>query len=147
MFYRDLLIEHNVIINAHLHGITVGETIGLTIRNNTLVHDALAGMQERGGELHIPRINVRKSAQDVQILRNVTAAIEGQNGQSDWTVAQNLLVQDRRRLKPGYYGAVFAAASPDRSDRLDAFAPLPGGPLDGTGIGAERLQSPYPAPP
>lgn len=29
MFYRDIVIEENVILNAHQHGITVGETDGL----------------------------------------------------------------------------------------------------------------------
>ena len=47
MYYRDVLIEQNVIINAHLHGISLGETDGLTIRNNTLIHNtsSRAGQQ------------------------------------------------------------------------------------------------------
>lgn len=36
MYYQNVLIENNTIINHHLHGITIGETEGLTIRGNTL---------------------------------------------------------------------------------------------------------------
>ena len=39
MFYQNILIENNVIYNAHAHGITVGETDGLTIRNNTILYN------------------------------------------------------------------------------------------------------------
>ena len=35
MYYQNVLIENNIIYNAHTHGITVGETIGLTIDHNT----------------------------------------------------------------------------------------------------------------
>lgn len=34
MAYRNILIESNTISNAHVHGITVGETAGLIIRKN-----------------------------------------------------------------------------------------------------------------
>ena len=40
MFYRNVIIEDNVIINAHLHGISVGETAGLKIANNTVIRNA-----------------------------------------------------------------------------------------------------------
>ena len=39
MFYQNVLIENNVIYNAHTHGITVGEADGLIIRNNTILQN------------------------------------------------------------------------------------------------------------
>ena len=37
MFYQNVVIENNTIYNSHLHGITVAETNGLVIANNTVV--------------------------------------------------------------------------------------------------------------
>jgi parallel beta-helix repeat protein len=37
MAYRNVLIENNTISNAHVHGITVGESIGLTVRKNAVI--------------------------------------------------------------------------------------------------------------
>ena len=39
MFYRNFLIENNHIEGNHPHGITMGEAIGVVIRNNTVVRD------------------------------------------------------------------------------------------------------------
>src|SRR6056297_3296256 len=36
-FFKNILIEENVISNGHLHGITVGATDGLVIQNNMVV--------------------------------------------------------------------------------------------------------------
>ena len=134
MFYQNLLIENNLILNAHLHGITVGETQGLEIINNTLVRDQVASGPNLSDALYPPRINVKSTSRDVSILRNVAAAITGEEGQSDWRVADNLLVQDVGRLRPNFYETVFVGGN--WSDPA-AYAPRPGGPLDGTGIGAE----------
>ena len=47
MFNDGVTIVDDVIINAHLHGITVGETDGLRIQNNTVVRNARSeGEQE-----------------------------------------------------------------------------------------------------
>ena len=54
MLYRNILIENNVIYNAHAHGITVGETDGLTIRNNTILYNAT---MSDGSTVHVPTIN------------------------------------------------------------------------------------------
>jgi hypothetical protein len=141
MFYRNILIEENVILNAHPHGITVGETLGLTIRNNTVVRNSKAAGQGHKPSFWIPRIRVAKRSEDVRILRNVTASVVGPDGQPDWIVADNLLVQDVNRMKPGFYTTVFGPAALSAPDHIASFAPLPGGPLDRTGIGAARLSA------
>jgi hypothetical protein len=144
MFYHTILIEENVIVNAHPHGITVGETLGLTIRNNTVVRNAKAAGEGHKPSFWIPRIRVAKKSEDVRIERNVTAAVDGLDGQKDWVVADNLLVQDQSRMKPGFYATVFGPAALSAPDRIESFRPLPGGPLDGTGIGAALLRKPRP---
>lgn len=139
MFYRNLLIEENVIINAHLHGISIGETDGLTIRNNTVVRNALSSGPEANPNLWTPQIRVAEASRNVQILRNAVARITGQKGQPDWTVAENLIIQDQRPNEPGFYDEVFMSARQSDPRALSSFVYAPGGPLDGTGIGAARL--------
>ena len=62
MFYRNILIENNVIYNAHAHGITVGETDGLTIRNNTILYNATIS---DGSVVHVPTINSSNASTNV----------------------------------------------------------------------------------
>lgn len=136
MFYRNILIEENAILNAHLHGITVGEADGLTIRNNTIVRNAGSQGARPNPNLWTPRINVAEISRDVTITGNVVARIEGWEGQSGWRVAENFTVQDRSKTEAGYYAAVFAGDPADPA----GFAYRKGGPLDGAGIGARRFQ-------
>ena len=148
MFYRNVLIEQNVIINAHLHGITVGETDGLIIRNNTVIRNARSEGADDNVALWNPRISVSAAARDVQILRNVVSRIAGVEGQADWVVADNVFVQDQGRLGEGlFYDLAFVAARTGDPQDLGAFSYLPGGPLDGTGIGASRLDGLQPEVP
>jgi parallel beta-helix repeat protein len=139
MFYRDVTIEDNVIINAHLHGITVGETDGLIIRNNTVVRNARSERADDNPPLWTPQIRVVEASRDVQIQRNVTSKITGYARQPDWIVRDNLMVQDRGRMEPGFYDLVFMNAREGDPSDLASFAPRPGGPLDGTEIGASLL--------
>jgi len=147
MFYRDIEIADNVILNAHLHGITVGETRGLTIANNTVVRNARAEGRADNPTVWTPQIRVAPASQDVTIARNVTSKVAGFEDQSDWRVEQNMFVQDRFRMEPGFYGMVFVRDVMTDPTRPDAFLPLPGGPLDGTGIGATWLTPGVAGPP
>ena len=80
MYYQNVLIEGNVIINHHSHGITVGETNGLVIQNNTLVAakpDAaepttqwLLDKYGAGSGILVPRINVSDDSSGVSIKTN-----------------------------------------------------------------------------
>ena len=99
MFYQNVLIEDNVILNDHPHGITVGETSGLTIQNNTLL------MKESGGSFGAPAINVADPSRDVTIVRNVTEKIQAKG--TGWTVENNVLVQDDNEKDPNHYSDMF----------------------------------------
>ena len=147
MFYRDIEITDNVILNAHLHGITVGETRGLTIANNTVVRNARAEGRADNPALWVPQIRVAPASRDVTIARNVTSKVAGFEDQPDWRVEQNMFVQDRFRMEPGFYGMVFVRDVMRDPTRPDAFLPLPGGPLDGSGIGATWLKPGMTGPP
>ena len=144
MFYQNVLIEENVILNAHLHGITVGETDGLTIRNNTVIRNARSEGPGGSPELWTPRITLVPASRNVAIRSNVTSALVGQGRQSGWDIHDNLLVQDRNPRLTHYYGDVFAPTALEDPTRIEPFIALPGGPLDGTGIGASRLRDPQP---
>ncbi len=138
MFYRNLLIEQNTIYNAHLHGITVGEVNGLIIRHNALIAlpdtSATAPNPAQNPRLWVPAINVSKAARDVTITDNATAAINAPIGLSGWTVAHNVMIQHATRATPGYYGAVFTAAS--MAAQPHAYIARPDGPLGRAGSDA-----------
>lgn len=148
MYYQNILITQNVIINAHLHGISIGASNGLTISNNTVIRNARSEGERNNVLLWTPRINVAPRSQRVQILRNVTSRIDGYENQNDWTVTDNLLVQDRGQAQSGvFYDAAFADARAGDPQDLASFSYRTGGPLDRTGLGADRLDTPYPALP
>ena len=133
MFYRRVTIEDNLIVNAHLHGITVGATDGLSIPRNTLVRNPPAqGGRGKHSPL-TPRISVAAAARGVTIVANAAAALPDAEGRPGWQIARNLIVQDATRTRPNFYATVFAGSDP--ADPA-SFLPRPGGPLDGTGIGA-----------
>ncbi|WP_210402122.1 PKD domain-containing protein [Pseudotabrizicola formosa] len=111
MFYQNVTIEGNIIVNGHLHGITVGETAGLIITNNTVLHDDGADQDGADAVVEIPRISVAASSTNVTITHNATSMIVGHSGQSDWSVGMNAFVQDQNPNAPGWYGDVFIAST------------------------------------
>lgn len=139
MAYRRIRIEDNVIVNAHLHGITVGEAEDLVIEGNAVLRNPLSEGEEDNPGLWTPQIHIAPAARDVTIRDNVVARIEGFGEQPDWTVEGNVLVQDRAPSEPGHYGQVFAGMPAGDPRDPASFAPRPGGPLDGTGVGPAWL--------
>ena len=142
MAYRNITIENNVIINAHLHGITVGPADGLSITRNTLIRNFRARGEGRGEKLWIPQIRIAPTARNVVIRGNAAAAISGHSDQPDWTVADNVLLQTEHPGQPGYYGDIFADALAGDPRDPASFAYLPGGLLDGLRRGADLLRLP-----
>jgi hypothetical protein len=136
MLYRDILIEENVIANAHLHGISVGETDGLTIRRNTVLRNPVSEGEKDNPTLWTPQIRVAEGSANVTVERNVVSKVAGFEGQADWRVADNMPVQDRTRMEPGFYDTLLQGDPADPS----TLHYRKGGPLDGAGIGAARLQ-------
>lgn len=139
MFYRDLLFENNVIVNAHLHGISIGETDGLIIRNNTLIRNRLSEGKGFSDELASPRIRVAPSSRNVRVEGNLAYWFPRPQG-ADWKVTNNLVIQDDGRGKPGYYGLVFENAQNGDPQNLASFRYRWDGPAAGRGIGAPQLE-------
>jgi len=86
MAYRNVTIEDNTIVNGHQWGIYVGETIGLSINQNTLTHGD--GNKPDGWDhpSEMPQIYVDRDSKGVALIENVAYKILGYSGQSDWTV-------------------------------------------------------------
>lgn len=139
MFYRDILIEGNVILNAHLHGISLGESEDVVIRSNTLVQNAQGADGDPKQDVWLPRISVAKASQNVVIEGNIAARIP--ESRPGWTVDNNLEVQPYGRMEPGFYGRVFAGIPAGDPTDPASYTPLPGGPADRPGLGATRLKA------
>lgn len=138
MFYRDILIEGNIIINAHLHGITLGESEDVVIRNNTLVQNAQSANGDLKREVWLPRISVAESSRNVVIENNIAERIP--DSRPGWKVDNNLEVQPHERMKPGFYGQVFVGFPNGDPKDPASYAPRPGGPADRPGLGATLLR-------
>ena len=121
MFYQNVLIENNTIINHHTHGITVGETNGLVIQNNTLtaaIPDASEPSTQwlfdkygpTAGVL-IPLINVSGDAENVNINGNdfyggsyfTGDRVDGGTG-TDWSITGNVSHPNDPGPQPGTGG-------------------------------------------
>jgi hypothetical protein len=140
MFYDNITITGNVIINAHLHGITVGETKGLSITNNTLVRNHFALFADGKPGLHTPTIRISKRAQKVEIKRNIVPGIEGFEKQPSWDIAQNLQIHTGDRSAPNHYDNVFVSALQGDPGSLASFIYLPDGAARTGHFGAPMLR-------
>ena len=143
MFYRRVTIEDNMIVNGHLHGITLGEARGVRIQRNTVLRDpAFSEEPYRSKEVHIPRINLSPASQDVVVRGNIAAMLP--KPQAGWTVKDNMIAQDVSRLQPGHYRLLFdlrpeasGTTEPTRRSRLVL---RPGSPADRPGLGSPLMR-------
>ena len=99
-YHKNFLIENNTIKSGQVFGILVGETSGLTIRNNTVLqHSAVDSIKP----VDIPVIRVENDSRSVSITGNTThktpvAVSSDDNWQpvdrtpSGWTIANNRIV-------------------------------------------------------
>ncbi|MGH1424011.1 MAG: right-handed parallel beta-helix repeat-containing protein [Pseudooceanicola sp.] len=111
MYYRNITIENNLIVNGHSHGITLGQTIGATVRNNSVLHSDGANVDGLDDTVEIPRIMINGASQDVAIVQNITAQVAGWSQQDGWTVAGNVIAQDQDDTEDGYYGDIFLTST------------------------------------
>lgn len=141
-FYRNVLIEDNVIINTQLHGITLGETIGAVIRNNSVLRVETPDDTMRFEIGTIPRINVASASIDVEVTGNVTSAIRGFENQPGWLVEGNIFVQNTDMTAPGWYGDMFVSSSLQIDGIHHNYLVMPGSVIDLQGAGASALRQP-----
>lgn len=137
MYYRNITISDNVIVGAQSHGITVGETDGLVIANNTVAHADGGNDDGADAAIEIPVIRVSDRAVNVAITNNLTGGIVGPTdvGPETWTVGGNVIIQDQDPYAAGYYTDVFLASSLTTTGAHD-FQVIPGSAAALTGAGA-----------
>ena len=152
MFYQNVLIENNVVVNAHINGIIVGETNGLIVRNNSVLHADGGEQDGADSEVEIPLIMVKSASENVTITGNATSRIVWPEGKSGWTVQGNAFIQDQDTSAPGFYGDVFEPSSLQPVDGVNNFIVKVGGMLDllnagasGTGNTGSGITPPPPA--
>lgn len=124
MFYRNITITGNVIRNSHLHGITVGETAGLTIANNTLIQ---AEASPRPLHVTVPGINVSLASENVRIENNIAPRFPdlGAKPRDGWTVANNMRVQRNFTRAKDFYANIFVDALAEGDVPLQKLQRLP----------------------
>jgi parallel beta-helix repeat protein len=137
MYYRNVLIENNTIYNGHLHGITVGATAGLTIRNNSVLAVSDENNPDQSSSaVWVPTIRVAAAATKVVIEANAVAEITGPAGQAGWVVRNNALVQNSDPFKAGHYSDVFIDSTLDAENGVHNFVARPGSLIETLGAGA-----------
>jgi len=109
LVFRNITIEDNVILNAHINAIYVGATDGLVVRNNTLLHAGPEGAEETATGVAIPRIILDGQSTHVTVTDNVTGGIAGPAGQADWTLGNNFIVQNSASELANHYSNHFLA--------------------------------------
>lgn len=136
-FYRDFLIEDNLIINSHRNSLAVGQIDGLELRNNTVLHaDPVAGAT---GDSNRPFISVNSDSRNVTITDNVTTGLSGPSGQADWTVSGNITVQKNAPGAANHYSAHFIDPTGDFALDLAKLTVRPDSVIAEKGIGASIL--------
>ena len=143
MFYRNILIEDNLIYNGHAHGITVGETDGLTIRNNTVLQNKASVNND---SVYIPGIFSADASTNVSVIDNITSKLSVHSTQNT-VVENNLIVQRTDPNGANYVGNLFVNALADGSATPADLKALPGGLIEQMGVGSSLTRSPGSEPP
>lgn len=136
--YLNILVEENVIYNGDSHGITVGQTDGLTIRNNTVIENVQANVMRDAGDLHsAPYIRVADGSANVSVHNNVATGVFVPDSAS---ASNNYLINYSDPGAANYVDKVLVNAGAGGETSDVGLKALPGGPLDGSGIGAAATQ-------
>lgn len=138
--HQNVVIENNLIYNAHTNGISVYGADNLSIRRNTVIRVR----REKGGKITIPRINVSSGSTRVVIEQNAVAGITGYRQQTDWAVLNNAIIQDERALRPGYYPREFVVYATGASCGYHEYGVRPGGEVDRLNAGSTLAEN-YPS--
>ncbi|MEP6327170.1 LamG-like jellyroll fold domain-containing protein [Sulfitobacter pontiacus] len=139
LYYQNILIEDNVIYNAHTHGTTIGEGNNITIRQNTYIQNTEKGTSE---SVTVPAIKVSSKSTDVTIEYNIVPDIrnEDMDGNNGWNISNNLITQNTDPNGENYVGDLFIdALSGSHSTKTDLQA-VPDGLIESLGVGAAMTQ-------
>ncbi|WP_353475857.1 right-handed parallel beta-helix repeat-containing protein (plasmid) [Salipiger sp. H15] len=70
-FFRDIVIEDNVILNGHINSLVIGETIGLAVVGNLVLQDPGAGTDR----IDTPILSIARRSAEVTVSGNVLPAL------------------------------------------------------------------------
>lgn len=142
MFYQNVTIEDNVIINGHLHGITLGETAHAVIRRNTLLRNQIHVTNERRHKkVWIPRVQIAEASVDVRVVNNIALGLP--MGRERWggqSYDGNLSLQDMTPTQPGYYHKALVAPMTADPLKLASYVVAAGGIANRHNLGAPLLR-------
>ena len=141
LMYKNIVITDNVIYNGQYHGISVGETNGLQISNNTLVTHPDAVVRNVGWiEQSDPAISVSSPSYNVNVHNNIAGRYDlpGNVNQGN-----NITVNYDDPLSEYYVKNLFVNPfSDDMNVLVDLQAP-PGGLLDQRNAGSSLTEFDY----
>ena len=124
MYFVNVTIEDNLIINGQTHGIALGASIGVNISGNRVLHSDGNTPDGADGAVEIPRISVSPLSFNVVVTGNMAAEIRvDAEDRADWVVGTNIFVQDQDITAPNHYNAVFVSSTIEDH----SFIPLPEG--------------------
>jgi PKD domain/Right handed beta helix region len=147
MFYQNIRIEGNLIRNAHINAIAIGETNGLSIERNTLLQ---AVSIQKGGKVSVPALSVAVKSVGVSVAGNLVPRM-GQMFKSpppDWKVSNNVSLQRVNPDADDYYGNIFVDALSEKTLELADLAIIPtsafaeqslGSPMSTFNVAPKRL--------
>jgi len=142
MFYQNFLIENNVVVNGHAHGIVVGAIDGLVLRSNSVLHADGRNVDGIDRNVEIPSIQLSEKSTNVTVHNNITSNLLGYQNQADWSVKNNAFVQDQNPDLPGYYADIFLTSSLETVEGVHHFQAVTGGMLDILQAGANVTHGP-----
>jgi hypothetical protein len=126
LFYRDITIEDNVIVNGHTNGIVLGEALGVVIRNNTLLrHPAYATGENLRKSVRVPRLRLSTASRNVRVTANIAGNLP-KSGKG-WDMADNLVLQDTNPTQPGYYATWLRDFPVQNPQSLESYVPRKAG--------------------
>ncbi|RMF37244.1 MAG: PKD domain-containing protein, partial [Alphaproteobacteria bacterium] len=125
--FANVDISDNVFFNANALGMSLNNVHNSRIANNTL-------LDSRGDDLDQPGIYLAGGNSNIAIIDNIAGYVSAGGG-TGITEQGTLLVQRTNPYGANFYGDLFVNALSLLPDIEDLRA-RPGGPLDGTGLGA-----------
>ncbi|MBB5516277.1 Ca2+-binding RTX toxin-like protein [Rubricella aquisinus] len=138
MFYRNILIEDNLIYNAQAHGTRIGEGFDITIKNNTYIQN----IDHADGTVTVPAITVALTSENVTIENNIVPRIANEDAMRDlgFNISNNLMIQNTDPNGENYVGDLFIDALSGKYSSVADLQLIPGSAADGMGVGAAMTQ-------
>ncbi|PHO04974.1 hypothetical protein CSC82_05520 [Rhodobacteraceae bacterium 4F10] len=131
MFYENIRIEHNLILNNDTHGISTAETNGLVVRHNTVLQEAHTSEEKL---VQVPKIHLDPRSTDVTVQNNISG--DAVLPDPRWIVSGNVIAKRSSPHANERYQALFLNALTPHPCLTDLQA-LPDGPIGKSGAGAD----------